>query len=213
MASQLAERVAEREYELRRLRAELAQERRTDGVAALALAALAEEIDAMRRQARGQATRIRLAALRQAAEVSERVKDLAGPPGEAGERAIDALAAALMRVSSEEDLEFAPELGGRRPRRAGELYAGDVEIDIGPVADFSQLVGFEDAARSIAAVSEVSIRRFSDRRATLGVSLKEPVELVGELRGRCDLTLEVRERGADRLVLDVAEARPAAEAA
>ncbi len=144
--------------------------------------------------------------------MTERIREIAGRPGDAGERLTDALAAALERVGAEEELEFTPELGGRRPRRAGEELEGAVEVEIGPVADFSQLVGFEDAARSIAAVSELSIRRFSEGRATLTVSLKEPVDLVGELRARCALSLEVRERGADRLVLDVAGGQSAAVA-
>ena len=86
-------------------------------------------------------------------------------------------------------------------------------MEIGPLSDFSQLVGFEDAARSIAALSELSIRRFSGGRATLTMNLKEPVELVRELRDRCPLALEVRKRSGDRLVLDVAGASSAAEAA
>jgi hypothetical protein len=204
--------VVERERELRRVRAELESQRASGGEGMEALTALAEEIDAVRRQARAQATRIRLSALRQAADVGERLKEMTGGPEGAGSRALDALAAALERVGTEEELEFAPALGGHRPRRAGEMLEGRVEIDIGPVGDFSQLVGFEDAARSIAAVSELSIRRFSEGRATLTVTLKEPVELVHELRERCSLALTVRERGTGRLVLDVG-ACSAAEAA
>ncbi len=213
MATRLAERVVERERELRRVRAELEGARASGGEGMDALTALAGEIDALRRQARGQATRIRLSALRQAADVTERIREIAGQSDDAGERLTDALAAALERVGAEEELEFTPELGGRRPRRAGEELDGAVEVEIGPVADFSQLVGFEDAARSIAAVSELSIRRFSEGRATLTVSLKEPVDLLGELRSRCALQLDVRERGPDRLVLDVAGTRSDAEAA
>ncbi|HEX3668919.1 MAG TPA: hypothetical protein VHY55_07180 [Acidimicrobiia bacterium] len=213
IATRLAERVVERERELRRLREELAGERRSGGEGMEALTALAGEIESLRRQARGQATRIRLSALHQAAEVSERLKEIAGRPGDAGERVVEALAGALERVGVEEDVEFAPALGGRRPRRAGDELEGLVDVEIGPLADFSQLVGFEDAARSIAAVSELSMRRFSEGRATLTLNLKEPVELVYELGERCSLPLEVRERGANRLVLDVAEPPPAVEAA
>ena len=45
------------------------------------------------------------------------------------------------------------------------------------------------------------------------MTLKEPVELVRELEERCELDFSVRERGPDRLVLDVAADPPAAEAA
>jgi hypothetical protein len=202
IAARLAERVAERDRELRMLRDDL----RAGGDAADVLTALAEEIDSLRRQARGQATRIRLAALRQAADVSERLAEV---PGGQGDGVVKALAAALERVGAEaEDEEPAPRL-----RRARDEFDGFVEIEIGPLADFSKLVGFEDAARSIAATSELSIRRFSEGRATLTMTLKEPVELIRELEERCELHLSVRERGADRLVLDVAAAGPAAEAA
>ena len=78
-----------------------------------------------------------------------------------------------------------------------------VEVEIGPFADFSQLVGFEDAARSIAATTELSIRRFSAGRATLAMNLKEPVELLRELEERCDLELRIRDQRPGRVVLDV----------
>lgn len=206
IAARLAERVAERDRELRMLRDDLADERRAGGDAAEALTALAEEIESLRRQARGQATRIRLAALRQAADVSERLAEV---PGGQGDGVLKALAAALERVGAEAAEEEAP---APRLRRARDEFDGFVEIEIGPFADFSKLVGFEDAARSIAATSELSIRRFSEGRATLTMTLKEPVELIRELEERCELDFAVRERGPARLVLDVAEG-PAAQAA
>jgi len=101
--------------------------------------------------------------------VSERISDLAGRPGKSGERVIEALAAALERVGVEgEAPEDEATSNGHRPTRAGELFEGRLEVDIGPLADFSQLVGFEDAARSIAATSELSIQRFAGGRATAG---------------------------------------------
>ena len=82
-----------------------------------------EEIQA---QARGQATRIRMKALREAVEVSRRVQELT----EAAEAAGDASPAANGN-------------GQARPRR--QLFEGLVKLEIGPLGDFSQLVGFEDA--------------------------------------------------------------------
>ena len=78
-----------------------------------------------------------------------------------------------------------------------------IEVEIGPLADFAQLVGFEDAARSIDATSEISVRRFSEGRATLAMELREPVELLRELEERSDLEFVVRDLREDRLVLDV----------
>jgi hypothetical protein len=203
----LAERVVERERELQRLRGELARERDRSGEAVRAIAALADDLEAMRRQARGQATRIRLSALRQAAEVNKRIADIGASSGVPGERLVAALAAALDRLGTEEDEAVEPEANGNgRLRRAADLFEGLVEVEIGPFGDFSQLVRFEDAARSIAATSELSITRFSEGRATLAVNLKEPVELLRELEERCDLEFRVRDRRSDRVVLDVGDA-------
>jgi hypothetical protein len=67
-------------------------------------------------------------------------------------------------------------------------------------------VGFEDAAKSIAATAEISVKRFSDGRATLELSLAEPVALLRELEERCDLDFVIRDMRDDRVVLDVGEA-------
>jgi hypothetical protein len=203
VARRLAERVVERERALARVRDELAGERERSAEAVRAIGALADDLEAMRRLARGQATRIRVAALRQAAEVNKRVAAIGGVPNET---LVRALAGAVDRLGAEEDEEFEAEANGyRRVARPEDLFEGPVEVEIGPLADFSQLVGFEDAARSIAATSELSITRFSEGRATLAVNLKEPVELLRELEERCDLEFRVRDRRGDRLVLDVGD--------
>lgn len=196
----LAERVVERERELRRLRDELAGERERGAEALRSLVQMAGELEATRRAARGQATRIRLAALREAADVHELAAEIAA--GQGDRRLVEALAEAVERIGTVEELSEAEANG--RPRRS-DLFNGRVEVEIGPLADFSQLVGFEDAARSIAATSELSIERFSAGRATLSVRLSEPVELLRELEERCDLEFRVRDRRSDRLILDVGE--------
>jgi hypothetical protein len=203
ISRRLAERVVERERALARARDELAGERERSAEAVRAIAALADDLDAMRRMARGQATRIRVTALRQAAEVSERMAAIGDPPNE---RLMTALAGAVDRLGAEEEEELEAEANGYgRIARPEDLFDGMVEVEIGPLADFSQLVGFEDAARSIAATSELSITRFSEGRATLAVNLKEPVELLRELERRSDLEFRVRDRREDRLVLDVGD--------
>jgi hypothetical protein len=203
VSRRLAERVVERERALARVREELAAERERSAEAVRAIAALADDLEATRRLARGQATRIRVAALRQAAEVNKRVAAIGGAPTET---LVTALAGAVDRLGAEEDEELESEANGYgRVARPEDLFEGMVEVEIGPLADFSQLVGFEDAARSIAATSELSITRFSEGRATLAVNLKEPVELLRELEERCDLEFRVRDRRGDRLVLDVGD--------
>ena len=62
---------------------------------------------------------------------------------------------------------------------------------------------FEDAARSIGATSEISIKRFSEGRAQMAVQLREPVALLRELEERCDLEFVVRDMRRDSVVLDV----------
>jgi len=201
VSRRLAERVVERERTLARARDELAGERERSAEAVRAIAALADDLEAMRRMARRQATRIRVTALRQAAEVNKRVAAIGDPPSE---RLVTALAGAVDRLGAAADEELEAEADGYgRLARPEDLFDGMVEVEIGPLADFSQLVGFEDAARSIAATSELSIKRFSAGRATLAMSIKEPVELLRELEDRCDLEFRVRDRRPNRLVLDV----------
>jgi hypothetical protein len=206
--------VVERERELRRLRAELAGLREQSDERMQSLAKLAEELERIRAQARGQATRIRLRALRDAAEISERVSEMARRPASMREKVLDSIAEAIKRIggdeaSEDEELELEEEplraVGEHNGHEAreGELFEGLVEVEVGPLDDFSQLVLIEDAAKSIAATSEISVEKFSEGRATLAVSLSEPVELLRELEERCDLEFRVRDMRKDRLILDV----------
>ena len=90
---------------------------------------------------------------------------------------------------------------------AGGQVAGasrrSISVDIGPFADFSQLVRFEDAANAIGATGDISIKRFSGGRAQIDVSLSEPVDLLRELEENCDLDFRVRSQSDDSLILDV----------
>ena len=183
----LAEMVVAREREIQTLHEALdeANERHERSVNALQTVAMrVEEIQA---QARGQATRIRMKALRDAIEISRQVKEVANrvaaePPASNGS---DPLARE-----------------GRGERSAANLFEGLVEVEIGPLGDFSQLVGFEDAAGQIDGTSEISLRRFSEGRATLSMRLDEPVELLRELEEHSPLEFRVRKTGQGRVVLD-----------
>ena len=94
----LAERVVERERELRELRAELARARERGEESQRTLTTLADDLEGVRRQARGQATRIRLRALREAAELTERIGELGRSAGRSA-RAVDRVAAGGDRAS------------------------------------------------------------------------------------------------------------------
>lgn len=168
----------------------------------------------MRGQARGQATRIRLRALRDAAELGDRIAELAAEaPGRMRERLLESLQESIARLGGDPaaaPAETASAAGtgaasGNGHGEADALFSGLVQIEIGPLSDFSQLVGFEDAAEAIAATSEISLTRFSQGRATLEMRLKQPVELLRELEERAPFDFRVRDRRSDRVVLDVGE--------
>jgi hypothetical protein len=206
----LAERVVERERELRELRAELARARERGDESLRTLTALADDLEGVRRQARGQATRMRLQALREAAELTERIADLGGQEGEVREGLIGSLQEAIERVGADAVEEESPDLfgliaaaNGYNQRKPGELFEGLVEVEVGPLSDFSQLVGFEDAAGGIGSMSEISVTRFTQGRATLAMRFKQPVELLHELEQRAPFGFKVRDKHSDRVVLDV----------
>lgn len=205
-------RLAESEEHSNHLRVELcdAGARADDAIAALS--ALTGQLEELRIGARGAATRIRLAALREAAEVNARLVDFNDPRlAESRDRLLIALEDALARVAGEWEAGApAPPLLGSAQARvafAGGQLAGasrhSVSVDIGPFADFSQLVRFEDAANAIGATGDISIRRFSGGRAQIDVALSEPVDLLRELEENCDLEFRVRSQNDDELVLDV----------
>jgi hypothetical protein len=122
-------------------------------------------------------------ALREAVEVSKKVKAL-----------------------TEVDPVFRSEPGApAEPEPADEgLYAGRVKLDIGPLGDFSQLVGFEDAVGQLGA-SEISVERFSEGRATFSMNLDQPVDLLRELEELSNVDFKVRHNAPDNLILDVDE--------
>ncbi|HEU4705611.1 MAG TPA: hypothetical protein VFS64_00295 [Solirubrobacterales bacterium] len=178
----LANMVLEREREIRVLGERLrdADEFHERNIATLdAITARLEELEA---QARGQATRIRMKALREAVEVSKKVKALT-------------------------EMEPALQAEAERAEQdaAGEgLFEGPVRLEIGPLGDFSQLVGFEDAVGQLGA-SEIKVDRFSEGRATFSMRLDQPVDLLRELEELSDVDFKVRHTAPGNLVLDVDE--------
>jgi hypothetical protein len=202
----LAGMVLERERENRGLRERLleADERYEHSIASLdSVTARLQEIEA---QARGQATRIRMKALREAVEVGRRAQELT-EAAEAEARTARTAASAGANgaapagtngaASAEDSNETAePASDAQGP------FEGTIRLDIGPLGDYSQLVGIEDAIGSLGA-SEISIERFSEGRATLSMNLDEPVDLLRELEERAPLDFRVRRAAEDNLVLDV----------
>ncbi len=172
--------VLEREREIRVLDQRLREANECHDRSIASLDSITARLEELEAQARGQATRIRMKALREAVEVSKKVKAL---------------------TDAEPALEQAePEPG------AGDqsLHAGRVKLEIGPLDDFSQLVGFEDAVGQVGA-SEISVERFSEGRATFSMNLAQPTDLVRELEELSNLDFKVRHVARDNLILDVDE--------
>ncbi len=194
VANRLAERVVERERELKQVRAELAEATRKSTLSMEALEALVNELE----RAKGRPPGPPVAGGGAAAEPAKRevAEDKEGEPKPA--RRFEPAPAA------DPDHDPVPAASNGHSAHVGpELFEGCVEVDIGPLGDFAQLVGFEDAAREIGATSEISILRFSGGRATLEVTLAEPVELLEELERRCAMEFRVRDNRDGRVVLDV----------
>jgi chromosome segregation ATPase len=152
--------VLEREREIRVLDQRLHEANECHDRSIASLDAITARLEELEAQARGQATRIRMKALREAVEVSKKVQALTD--------------------------------------------AGRVKLEIGPLDDFSQLVGFEDAVGRVGA-SEISVERFSEGRATFSMNLDQPVDLLRELEELSNLEFRVRHTAADNLILDVDE--------
>ena len=191
----LSEMLLGREREMDGLREALREANARHDRSLNALQTVAMRVEEIHAQARGQATRIRMKALADAVEISYKV-------GEIAERI------AIEQLPSNGSDPIAEERGA--PRSAPELFEGIVEVEIGPLGDFSQLVGFEDAAANIGATSEISVRKFSEGRATLSMRLNEPVELLRELEQRSPMDFRVRKTDQDRVVLDLDDEAEAA---
>jgi hypothetical protein len=187
-AQRLAERVVEREKRLQ------------EALKRPMAAAVGKGIEEIYGQARRQATRIRMKALDDAVQMADRVTELSKLRDELGTKVSDLADVARARLGIEEDR---PPVGTEPA--AGNFYAGQIEVEVGPLNDFAQLTGFEDAASGIAGASEIKVKRFSGGRATVSMNLKDPVDLLRELEEKAPFDFVVRDTRRNGLVLDVNE--------
>ncbi len=176
--------VIEREREIRGLNERLRDANERHERSIVSLHAVSERLEEIQAQARGQATRIRMKALREAVEVSRRTQDLTDAHSDASN------GAAPEEPSAEAAL--------------GQLFEGLIKLEIGPLGDFSQLVGFEDAVGRLGA-SDISVERFSEGRATVSMQFDEPVALLRELEENAPFDFNIRRTADERLILDVDE--------
>lgn len=188
--------VIEREREIRSLNLRLQEANECHDRSIASLDAVTARLEELQEQARGQATRIRMKALREAVEVSARVQALAeAQQGEPATAPATANGNGAEPAATPEPIEI-PDFDG--------LYEGQVKLEIGPLGDFAQLVGFEDAVGQLGA-SEISVERFSEGRATLRMHLEEPTDLLRELEELSRLDFRVRHTAPDNLILDLDE--------
>ncbi len=200
-AQRLAERVVEREKRLRdALRRPMAASAEANRVALSRALSSVEEIYG---QARRQATRIRMKALEDAVQMADRVTELSGLRDELGARVSELAEVAKVRLGIEAIEEDRPAVG-TESARAG-IYAGAVEIEVGPLDDFAQLTGFEDAAAGITGASEIKVKRFSGGRAWVSMRLESPIDLLRELEENAPFDFVVRDTRSNGVVIDVDE--------
>jgi DivIVA protein len=199
-AQRLAERVVEREKRLQEaLKRPMAAAAETNRVALTRALSSVEEIYG---QARRQATRIRMKALEDAVQMADRVTELSGLRDELGARVSELAEVAKERLGIEAE-EERPAVG-TEPAQAG-LYSGRVEVEVGPLADFAQLTGFEDAAAGIEGASEINVKRFSGGRAWVSMNLENPIDLLRALEEKAPFDFVVRDTRRNGVVLDVDE--------
>jgi chromosome segregation ATPase len=183
-AADISGMVVEREREIRALGEKLKEADERHERSITSLESVAASIDEIHSQARGQATRIRMKALREAVEVGRRAQELA-----------DANAG----------IEPGAAQNGGAPAELGpDIFEGPMRLEIGPLGDFSQLVGIEDAISRLGA-ADISVERFSEGRATLSMNLEQPIELLRELEESAPMEFRVRRTADDSLILDVDE--------
>lgn len=189
-AQRLAERIVERE---KRLQEALRRPMAAAETNRVALSRALSSIEEIYGQARRQATRIRMKALDDAVQMADRVTELSKLRDDLTARVTELADVAKMRLGME--VEAA----------ADGVFAGEVEIEVGPLSDFAQLAGFEDAAAGIRGASEIRVKRFSGGRATVSMNLADPVELLRELEERAPFEFVVRDMRRGGIVLDVDE--------
>ena len=218
--SSLSAMVIERERTIRDLTERLEEANAIHDRSIASLDAVSARLEELQAQARGQATRIRMKALREAVEVGKRVQELNDAEADAEPSTdIAAEAAAIEEAAPIPSVNGSTNGNGNGhaavdPATAWEpgLFEGKLRLEIGPLGDFSQLVGFEETVGKIGA-TDILVERFSEGRATFSMRLEEPVDLLRELEALSAIDFKVRHTAPDNLILDVDEDGPERHAA
>jgi hypothetical protein len=236
--SSLSGMVIERERTIRDLTERLEEANACHDRSIASLDAVSARLEELQAQARGQATRIRMKALREAVELSTKAQalteiDADDAPAQPGPRAEATGPEPEIAAEVAEIEEAAPQPtatgsanghdnahghangnGRVEPGTSWEpgLYEGKIRLEIGPLGDFSQLVGVEDAVGRLGA-TDISVERFSEGRATFSMRLEQPVDLLRELEALAALDFKVRHTAPDNVILDLEDDGPKRHAA
>ena len=89
---------------------------------------------------------------------------------------------------------------------AEPTYAGRIEIDAGPFGDFGSLSAFERALARLPHVADVYVRRFTNERALIELTLSEETPLVATMRTTLPYQLEIECTSSDSLRITVVAA-------
>jgi hypothetical protein len=197
-AQRLAERVVEREKRLQDALGRLGDEAE-NLFTSRTVSTLTKGLEEIYSTARKQATRIRMKALDDAVQMADRVTELTKLRDELRARVLDLADTAGIKLGGE---DRSP-VGTEPTRPFAGVYSGEIDVEVGPLRDFGQLTGFEDAASGIEGASEIRVRRFAEGRATFSMNLDSPIELLRELEERAPFEFRVRDTRSDQLILDV----------
>jgi hypothetical protein len=209
--SSLSAMVIERERTIRDLTERLEEANAVHDRSIASLDAVSARLEELQAQARGQATRIRMKALREAVEVGKRVQELNDAEADGAEEPDAAPAAPEPVITAHGNGKGHTAIDSDTSWEPG-LFEGKMRLEIGPLGDFSQLVGFEETVGRIGA-TDISVERFSEGRATFSMNLDEPVDLLRELEALSTIDFKVRHTAPDNLILDVDEDGPERHAA
>jgi cell division septum initiation protein DivIVA len=99
--------------------------------------------------------------------------------------------------------EYAPPRAVPDDGAAGEMFGRRVEVDAGPFADFSELHAFERALADLPNVDDVHVRRFTQDRADIELTLAVETALVHDLTSRLPYRMDVDVSGENRLAVQV----------
>jgi hypothetical protein len=118
-------------------------------------------------------------------------------------RSTNELVAELSRVLGELGADVGPVAP---PDPHDEVFSGRVTIEAGPFGDLATLAAFEQALAHTQGVAEVAVRALDAGRATIDVSLGEPVALGAALRLTAPVPFTIQLTGAGFLGLAIGQA-------